>query len=36
MPGEAVHLGAAQHIVSLDDIATRLYNLAGQIDITRN
>jgi two-component system chemotaxis response regulator CheB len=36
MPGEAVHLGAAQHVVSLDDIATRLYNLAGQIDITRN
>jgi two-component system chemotaxis response regulator CheB len=35
MPGEAVHLGAAQHVVPLDDIAARLYGLAASIDITR-
>ena len=35
MPGEAVHLGAAQHVLPLDEIAARLYALAAQIDITR-
>jgi two-component system chemotaxis response regulator CheB len=35
MPGEAVHLGAAQHVVALDDVASRLHGLAVAIDITR-
>jgi len=35
MPGEAVHLGAVQQIIPLDDIAARLYGLAASIDITR-
>jgi two-component system, chemotaxis family, protein-glutamate methylesterase/glutaminase len=35
MPGEAVSLGAAQHVIPLDDIAGHLYNLAAKIDITR-
>lgn len=35
MPGEAVHLGAVQHVISLNDISSRLYSLAASIDITR-
>jgi two-component system chemotaxis response regulator CheB len=35
MPGEAVSLGAVQHVLPLDDIAARLYGLAAAIDITR-
>ena len=35
MPGEAVALGAAQHVVPLDGVATRIRQLADAMDLTR-
>lgn len=35
MPGEAVHIGAAQHVLPLDGIGAKLRALAEQLDITR-
>ncbi len=35
MPGEAVALGAAQHVVPLDAVAARIRQLAEAMDITR-
>jgi two-component system chemotaxis response regulator CheB len=35
MPGEAVALGAAQHVVSLDSVAGKIRALADSMDITR-
>jgi two-component system chemotaxis response regulator CheB len=35
MPGEAVCLGAAQHIVALDCVAAKIRSLADSMDITR-
>jgi len=35
MPGEAVALGAAQHVLPLDAVATRIRSLADSMDITR-
>ncbi len=35
MPGEAVAIGAAQHVLPLDRVATKLSALAEQLDITR-
>jgi two-component system chemotaxis response regulator CheB len=36
MPGEAVNLGAAQHIVPLDGVTDKVLSLADAMDITRN
>lgn len=36
MPGEAVALGAAQHVVALESVAARLRQLAEATDITRD
>jgi two-component system chemotaxis response regulator CheB len=35
MPGEAVSLGAAQHVLPLDMVASRILSLADAMDITR-
>ncbi len=35
MPGEAVSLGAAEHIVALESVAGKILSLAEQLDITR-
>ena len=35
MPGEAVALGAAQHVLPLQEIAAEVCNLAAEMDITR-
>ena len=35
MPGEAVALGAAQHVLPLDNVANRILSLADAMDITR-
>ena len=35
MPGEAVALGAAEHIVALESVAGKIVSLAEQLDITR-
>lgn len=35
MPGEAVALGAAQHVLPLQEISAKLYSLAVAIDITQ-
>jgi two-component system chemotaxis response regulator CheB len=35
MPGEAVTLGAAQHIIPLDSVAGKIRSLADSMDITR-
>ncbi len=35
MPGEAVSLGAAQHVVPLDGVAGKIRSLADSMDITR-
>jgi two-component system chemotaxis response regulator CheB len=35
MPGEAVSLGAAQHVVALDSVAAKIRSLADSMDITR-
>src|SRR5262249_60837088 len=35
MPGEAVALGAAQHLVALDSVAAKIRALADSMDITR-
>jgi two-component system, chemotaxis family, protein-glutamate methylesterase/glutaminase len=36
MPGEAVALGAAQHVMALENVATKMLSLADAMDITRN
>jgi len=36
MPGEAVSLGAAQHVVPLESVAARILSLADAMDITRD
>jgi two-component system, chemotaxis family, protein-glutamate methylesterase/glutaminase len=36
MPGEAVSLGAAQHILPLQSVASKVLSLADAMDITRN
>jgi two-component system chemotaxis response regulator CheB len=36
MPGEAVSLGAAQHVVPLESVASKLLSLADAMDITRS
>ncbi len=35
MPGEAVSLGAAQHVLPLDTVASKILSLADAMDITR-
>jgi len=35
MPGEAVSLGAAQHVIALDSVAGKIRALADSMDITR-
>ncbi len=35
MPGEAVSLGAAQHVIALDSVAGKIRSLADSMDITR-
>jgi two-component system, chemotaxis family, protein-glutamate methylesterase/glutaminase len=35
MPGEAVNLGAAQHVIPLEDISGKITSIATAIDITR-
>jgi two-component system, chemotaxis family, protein-glutamate methylesterase/glutaminase len=35
MPGEAVSLGAAQHVIPLDSVAAKIRALADSMDITR-
>ncbi len=35
MPGEAVALGAAQHVLPLDNVANKILSLADAMDITR-
>src|SRR5579863_4289421 len=35
MPGEAVALGAAQHVMPLDGVASKILGLADALDITR-
>jgi two-component system chemotaxis response regulator CheB len=36
MPGEAVSLGAAQHVVPLENVASKVLSLADAMDITRS
>jgi two-component system, chemotaxis family, protein-glutamate methylesterase/glutaminase len=36
MPGEAVALGAAQHVLALENVAAKMLSLADAMDITRN
>jgi two-component system chemotaxis response regulator CheB len=36
MPGEAVALGAAQHVLPLENVAAKILSLADAMDITRN
>ena len=36
MPGEAVALGAAQHVLPLETVAAKILSLADAMDITRN
>jgi two-component system, chemotaxis family, protein-glutamate methylesterase/glutaminase len=36
MPGEAVALGAAQHVMPLENVAAKILSLADAMDITRN
>ena len=36
MPGEAVSLGAAQHVVPLESVASKVLSLADAMDITRS
>lgn len=36
MPGEAVSLGAAQHVLPLESVAAKILSLADAMDITRN
>jgi two-component system chemotaxis response regulator CheB len=36
MPGEAVAIGAAQHVVPLDSVAGKILSLADAMDITRD
>ena len=36
MPGEAVSLGAAQHVVPLESVAAKVLSLADAMDITRS
>jgi two-component system, chemotaxis family, protein-glutamate methylesterase/glutaminase len=35
MPGEAVSLGAAQHVLALENVANKILSLADAMDITR-
>jgi two-component system chemotaxis response regulator CheB len=35
MPGEAVAIGAAEHVVPLDNVAAKIRSLADTMDITR-
>jgi two-component system chemotaxis response regulator CheB len=35
MPGEAVAVGAAEHVVPLENVATKIRSLADTMDITR-
>jgi two-component system chemotaxis response regulator CheB len=35
MPGEAVALGAAQHVTALDNVAAKIRSLSDSMDITR-
>jgi two-component system, chemotaxis family, protein-glutamate methylesterase/glutaminase len=35
MPGEAVSLGAAEYVLALDNVATKILSLADAMDITR-
>jgi hypothetical protein len=35
MPGEAVSLGAAQHVLALENVAGKILSLADAMDITR-
>jgi two-component system, chemotaxis family, protein-glutamate methylesterase/glutaminase len=35
MPGEAVALGAAQHVLALETVAGKILSLADAMDITR-
>jgi two-component system chemotaxis response regulator CheB len=35
MPGEAVALGAAEHVLALESVAERILSLADEMDITR-
>jgi hypothetical protein len=35
MPGEAVTLGAAEHIVALESVAGKILALADSMDLTR-
>ncbi|HUI62251.1 MAG TPA: chemotaxis protein CheB, partial [Steroidobacteraceae bacterium] len=35
MPGEAVAMGAAQHVLPLDCVAAKIRSLADAMDITR-
>ena len=35
MPGEAVYLGAAQHVMPLENVAAKIRSLADSMDITR-
>ena len=35
MPGEAVALGAAEHVMALESVADRILSLADAMDITR-
>jgi two-component system chemotaxis response regulator CheB len=35
MPGEAVSVGAAQHVIALDSVAGKIRSLADSMDITR-
>jgi chemotaxis response regulator CheB len=35
MPGEAVALGAAQHVMALENVAGKILSLADAMDITR-
>src|SRR6185437_7657211 len=36
MPGEAVSLGAAQHVVALESVTSKVLSLADAMDITRS
>ena len=36
MPGEAVSMGAAQHVVALESVASKVLSLADAMDITRS
>ena len=36
MPGEAVFLGAAQHVLPIENVAAKILSLADAMDITRS